>query len=231
MKSGGTFSLSDRMQRYEQAQSTFLTRRLPAIIRIDGRAFHGLTRQLCGRGYDLEFARSMQLVMQEVADDIQGCILAYCQADEISFCMTDYRTIATDAWFGYKTQKLVSLSAARASAVMTIKLGRVVTFDSRAFTLPIDEVCNYFIWRQQDATRNAIQMLGQQHFSPKQLHKKSCGDIQEMLMTEKGVNFNDCPTTQKRGSCYASEGGIDENVPIFSQDRAYVEHLVYCRED
>lgn len=71
-------------------------------------------------------------------------------------------------------------------------------FDARVFNIPKEEVCNCFVWRQQDATRNAIQMLGQSEFSHKQLHGKNCNDIQEMLWQEKQINFNDLPIFQKQ---------------------------------
>lgn len=120
-------------------------------------------------------------------------------------------------------------------------------FDSRVFTIPKEEVCNYFIWRQQDATRNSIQSVGQANFSNKELHKKSTKDIQDMLMTQKGINWNDYSTTLKRGSCcikvddslteYDEVGNIcgytqrskwviDNEIPIFTQDRNYVEKLI-----
>lgn len=74
-------------------------------------------------------------------------------------------------------------------------------FDSRVFTLPKEEVVNCVIWRQQDATRNSINSVGQANFSHKQLQNKSCNDVQDMLMSEKGINWNDYTTTLKRGSC------------------------------
>lgn len=120
-------------------------------------------------------------------------------------------------------------------------------FDSRVFTLPKEEVCNYFIWRQQDATRNSIQSVGQANFSDKELHKKSTKDIQDMLITQKDINWNNYATTLKRGSCciktddslteYDEVGNIcdyiqrskwviDNEIPIFTQDRNYVEKLI-----
>ena len=81
----------------------------------------------------------------------------------------------------------------------TIKMGLV--FDSRVFNLPKEEVTNNFYWRQLDAFRNSIQMVGQANFSHKELQHKSCNDIQDMLMTQKGINWNDLPTYHKRGSC------------------------------
>ena len=100
-------------------------------------------------------------------------------------------------------------------------------FDARCFNIPEDEVTNCFVWRQQDATRNAIQMLGQCNFSHKELQKKSQNDIQDMLMTQKGVNFNDMPVEFKRGVCCRKDTDgkwvIDKEIPIFTQDRDYIE--------
>ena len=74
-------------------------------------------------------------------------------------------------------------------------------FDARCFNIPKEEVTNLIYWRQLDATRNSIQMVGQANFSHKQLEGKSCNMIQDMLLTEKDINWNNFPTHQKRGSC------------------------------
>lgn len=115
-------------------------------------------------------------------------------------------------------------------------------FDARCFNMPKEEVCNCVIWRQQDATRNSIEMLGRYHYSPKQLYKKSCNDIQDMLMTEKGINWNDIPTMFKRGVAVIQiprtldngeirkEWIIDYNMPILTQDRDYVEKRILIGE-
>ena len=116
-------------------------------------------------------------------------------------------------------------------------------FDSRVFTIPKEEVVNCLIWRQQDATRNSIQSVGQANFSHKQLQNKNCNDIQDMLMIEKGINWNDYPTTLKRGSCCIkvphrfNEGTeqetirnkwtIDNDIPIFTQNKDYINKLVF----
>ena len=78
-------------------------------------------------------------------------------------------------------------------------------FDARCFNIPKEEVTNNFYWRQDDASRNSIQMVGQANFSHKELHKKSRNDIQDMLMIQKGINWNDFPIYQKRGSCCIKE--------------------------
>ena len=101
-------------------------------------------------------------------------------------------------------------------------------FDARCFNIPKEEVTNLIYWRQLDATRNSIQMVGQANFSHKELQNKSCNDIQDMLMLEKGINWNDFPTHQKRGSCCVKNGDegwrIDIEIPIFKDEgRDYIE--------
>ena len=112
------------------------------------------------------------------------------------------------------------------------KMGTAI-FDARAFNLPKEEVCNYFLWRQQDATRNSIQSLGQSKFSQKQLDKKSTSDIQEMLFQEYGINWNDIDTKWKRGFCVCKNNTIDVDteIPIFSQDRNYIEKFLEVEDE
>lgn len=134
-------------------------------------------------------------------------------------------------------------------------------FDARCFNIPKEEVTNYIYWRQLDATRNSIQMVGQSNFSHKELQGKSCNQIQDMLMTQRGINWNDYPVYQKRGSCcikeryYIDENGgnvtlhftnslipknfiertrwiIDKEIPIFKgEDRNYIDKLIYVGEE
>lgn len=270
-------SLGDRMkENYENRAKTYLVRRMPVIIRLDGKAFHTFTKGL-KKPYDEIFHNAMNQTMKYLCENIQGCKLGYTQSDEITLLLTDYDTLTTDAWFDNNVQKICSVSASMATmafnrffadyrceygaAVMALqdfdiedeyletlynKLG-IAMFDSRCFNIPKEEVTNCFIWRQQDATRNAIQMLGQCNFSHKELHGKSCNDIQDMLMLQKGINFNDMPTEFKRGVCCIKEeypiadlstysGPIepitrthwvlDKEIPIFTQDRDYVERNV-----
>lgn len=117
-------------------------------------------------------------------------------------------------------------------------------FDARVFMLPKDEVCNYFIWRQQDASRNSIQAVAQNIFSCKEIQGKNTDELQEMIFQKTGENWNDLPTRYKRGSCVVkkeitiypnpeSEIGItrgrwlvDLDIPLFTQDRNYINQWV-----
>jgi len=223
-------SLSNRMKGYENISRSYLTPRVPVIIRIDGRTFHGVTKKLFGKAWNQEFTQIMSEVALHVLDNMQGCKFCYCQSDEISFLLTDYKTIRTGRWFDYNLNKMTSVSASIASSSFTSLTKTLVSFDSRAFSIPQDEVCNYFIERQQDALRNAIQMAGQEIVSHIELQNKSCDDIQEMLFIEKDINFNNYPVHRKRGFCF-DNNDIDNSIPVFTKEREYVEKHVYMRED
>lgn len=116
-------------------------------------------------------------------------------------------------------------------------ISKTAMFDARCFNIPKEEVCNCLIWRQQDATRNSIEMLGRAYFSDKELYKKNCSNIQDMLMDKYNVNWNDVDTRFKRGlACYKdisderSSWVLDFEMPILTQDRNYVEQYIYIGE-
>ena len=104
-------------------------------------------------------------------------------------------------------------------------------FDARCFNIPKEEVVNLVYWRQLDATRNSIQMVGQAHFSQKELNCKTCNDIQDMLFEREGINWNDFPTYKKRGTAVIKDAEgkwiIDKNMPqLKGEGRNYLESLI-----
>ena len=266
--------LGNRMKTfYEEIPKTKLMRRTPVVIRIDGKAFHTFTRGF-KRPFDDILIKTMQETAKYLCENIQGCQLAYTQSDEISLLLIDYQRFETSAWFDYEIQKMCSISASMATVsfnkifrdmvgVLHIKgslekeyscilykaAQKGAMFDSRVFNIPREEATNYFYWRQLDASRNSIRMVGQANFSHRELHHKSCNDIQDMLMTQKKINWNDFPTYQKRGSCVLKENyldatpestdsetirnrwNIDKNIPIFKgEGRDYIERFVNVGE-
>jgi tRNA(His) guanylyltransferase len=197
-------ALGTRMkERYEFRARTFLPRRTHTIIRLDGRAFHSYTRGL-DRPYDQQLMDDMAKTAEHLCSEIQGAKLAYTQSDEISILLTDFESIKTEAWFDGNVQKMVSISAAMATAKFNeLRPGKLALFDSRVFVIPDPvEVGNYFVWRQQDATRNSISMAAQAKFFPRQLHLKSSNEMQEMLWQEHGINWNDYDPRFKRGTTF-----------------------------
>lgn len=254
-------SLGDRMKTYEDAYRFNLPIRMPLVIRIDGKAFHSYTKG-CKRPFDQKLVDCMDTTAQRLCKEVQGCQLAYVQSDEISLLVVNYEDLDSQSWFDNNLQKMVSICAGIASSTFTFNSWRIwmgnvaapvglesikpAIFDARAFVLPKEEVCNYFLWRQQDATRNSVQMLARSLYSHKQCENKNNSDLQEMCF-QKGQNWNDLPTSQKRGRCIVkiktikpaynpqsqttvmserSEWAVDNEIPIFSQDRRYIEQFV-----
>ena len=269
--------LGTRMKEfYEGVPKTRLVRRMPVAIRLDGKAFHTFTRGF-EKPFDEVLGKSMRETMKYLCENIQGCVLGYTQSDEITLILVDYQNLNSCAWFDYEVQKMCSISASMATMAFNKFFTKNVNyfemthehddtineycttlvnaaekgamFDARVFNIPKEEVCNLIYWRQLDATRNSIQMVGQANFSHKELQNKSCNMIQEMLFAEKGINWNDYPTYLKRGSCCIkttiqnpnvdikdgvypkSIWMIDLDIPIFKEDgRNYIDKLVFIGE-
>lgn len=258
-------TLGNRMKTYEAASQSKLMRRLPVIVRVDGKAFHTWTKKLSKEIdpslVDTPFSVKLHKVMVNTAEamcmQMQNAEFAYTQSDEISILLRDWDKHETEQWFDAKLQKIVSISSAMATAyfnnfvqsflpemaddIRQRWIGQIPLFDARAFNLPMDEVTNYFIWRQQDASRNSVQMVGRHFFSAKQMHGKNNSQVQDMMMgMEEPLNWNDLPTWMKRGTCIIPNPNsfdssaayvIDEDIPIFTQDRDYVECRLEAEPD
>ncbi len=213
-------TLAKRMkENYENRSKQFLTRRMPTIIRLDGKAFHTYTKGL-NKPFDEGLIEDMQETTKFLCENIQGCKFGYTQSDEITLVLTDYDNLDTSAWFDYNVQKMTSISASLATAKFNqlrmtrvlietgssyasdnkVKRHKLAFFDSRVFQIPeLEEVVNCLIWRQRDAEKNSIAMLAQSLYSHKELFKKNGSDMQEMCF-QKGHNWNDLHFSKKRGS-------------------------------
>ena len=248
-------TLGTRMKEYEAVTDTHLIKNMPVIIRLDGRAFHTFTRGF-KKPFDDVFSDCMAYTMHHLCENINNCVFGYTQSDEITLVLYD-KEENSETWFDNRLQKLVSLSASMA----TLEFNRILfqwyneqqeeiiparklfmaMFDARAFNIPKEEVVNNIIWRQNDATKNSINSVAQAHFSHKQLQGKNGSQMQDMLMLEKGINWNNTEIRYKRGlACYRkpvtieTKNGktermkwiIDEGMPILTQQRDYVEKLL-----
>lgn len=253
-----------RMKKYEFVSRNYLTTRMPVIIRIDGKAFHTFTKHFA-KPFDIVLSETMQDTMKYLCENIQGCVLGYTQSDEITLVLVDYKNINTSPWFDYNIQKCASIASSMATMIFNKKFAenveeylqtiglcdyimplkekaekQMAMFDARVFNIPKEEVCNNIYWRQQDAIRNSIQMVGRKYFSHKELFKKSQEDIKKMLLELKTVDWNNCATKFKRGSCCIrkidEETGrrkwiIDNEIPTFKGDGCkYVNDLIFINE-
>lgn len=199
---------------YELRNRHFLLRRIPVIIRLDGRAFHTLTRGM-EKPFDQRLIDNMLQAATGVAEEIQGFKLGYVQSDEASFLVTDYDALETQAWFDYNKSKIETISASAMSVFFSHALNVSAMFDGRAFNVPVNEVTNYFLWRALDWHRNSVSMYAQSFFSQTQLHRKRVADMHEMLH-EIGMNWTtDLDPIERNGAFITRVNGyfaINRNV-------------------
>ena len=228
-------SLGDRMKEYEGVTRNFLTRRTPVIVRVDGRAFHTLTRNF-NKPFDQGFMTVMIKSAVVLFKEMQGCKLAYVQSDEASFLLTDWDDLSTEPWFGNNLNKIVSVSAAVMSVTFSNWLDTYSSrgcntvfsiFDSRAFQLPRDEITNYFLWRAKDWERNSLQMYCQAHFSHKQLHKKGHAEMHEMLHSI-GKNWTTDLTYQEKNGTWITDASDRDKLEMLKNPDTNTD---YCRCD
>lgn len=232
-------SLGDRMKHnYEEAARTRLPGRMPIVVRVDGRAFHTYTRG-CDRPFDARLIQAMDETAMHLCREIGDAVFAYVQSDEISLLIHPYRTLDATPWFDGEVQKIVSLTASLAGAFFTLRSDlifgkpKLAAFDARAFVLPEAEVCNYFVWRQNDWRRNSLSLLARAHFTAKECHGRDRAALLAMLRA-KGVEYEELPIAYRRGRClYRRPEGLapedrgpwalDSAPPVFSLVRAFVE--------
>ena len=148
------------------------------------------------------------------------------------------KVIFPDSWYEGGTNNPEEIARYEAIAPLLRAYTKAIDsamFDARCFNIPKEEVTNLIFWRQQDATRNSIEMVGQANFSQNELDCKGLNKIQDMLHEQRGINWNDFPIEQKRGSaCLKGENGwyIDHEMPILrGENREYVEKLINIQEE
>lgn len=263
---------------YENRYRFYFPNRLPIIIRIDGKAFHTYTRGLnrpfdklfmtamqnttldlvknisgCKLGYVQSDEISLLLTNDDTLqtqpwfdNNIQKIVSISASMATLYFnkhfqeLKNEWLDNYHEAWNHSKEDDLYCSNLLKKEAN--------AMFDSRAFVIPKEEVNNYFYWRQLDASRNSILSCAQAYIGKKQSFGFKCDELQEKLFSEKGINWNNLPTDQKRGACVIFKnveldrldgyGGkiirrkpiIDKDIPIFSQNPNYINDIVYHKE-
>ena len=207
-----TQKLGDRMKAYEnQAYSDRLMKYLPAVARLDGKAFHTFCR-----GLEKPFDGNLTALMQETTKylvKLTNACIGYTQSDEITLI---WHTTDRDAqiYFDGRVNKIVSVLASQCSVYFNEKLaeylpekyitvsasGNYPVFDCRVWNVPTEmEAVNVLKWREMDAIRNSKQAVGQANFSHKELHGKNVDEIVELLKG-RGINWDEYADCFKRGT-------------------------------
>ena len=208
-------NLGARIKGYEKVSYHSALKRMPLMIRVDGKAFHTFTKGM-KKPFDNHLINAMVYAAKQVAKEMQGFKIAYIQSDEATFCLTDYDTIETQGWFNYELPKIISISA----SMMTLHFNQYFDihksafFDSRAFNVPVNDVVNAFLWRAKDWEKNSLQMYCRSFFSHKELHQKNRSDMHEMLH-KIGKNWtNELSNREKNGTFLIKKDSIEERCDI-----------------
>ena len=253
---------------YEAVPKARLMRRCPVICRIDGKTFHSFTKgfekpfdhilmqtmqdtmkHLCSgiQGSVLGYTQSDEislllidyktLVSQALFDyEVQKMCSVIASMATCAFNKLFYKSVSDFLCMTYRSNQLMENRSLIEAYQAAFNEGAM--FDCRVFNIPENDVVNYFYWRQQDASRNSVQMAGRAFFSHGDLHNKSCSEIQDMLMDQFHVNWNDYSVPEKRGSCCLKEivkdgdvvrrkWMIDDNIPVFKNEgRNYISRFL-----
>lgn len=278
-----TSALAKRMKKYEAVPKNTLMRRTPVIIRVDGRAFHTFTKGFQKPFDDVlmrVMQDTMKYLCENIqgcvfgytqSDEITLILIDYkklnseawfdYEVQKMCSIVASMATMAFNRFFMYECEEFnrwiyegsPTDEDKRLNDVYYNAMCKGAMFDARTFNLPKEEVTNNIYWRQLDASRNSIQMVGQANFSHRELLNKTCDQIQDMLMTQRGINWNDMGTSYKRGSCCVRnrrfistsvDGAetceirnpkepetawiIDNDIPIFKgEGRRYIDELIF----
>lgn len=178
-----------------------------AVLRLDGRSFHRVCEELgAERPYDERLRDRMTAVTRALVEELGG-VFGCTHSDEIS-------VVHRPEWdcFDRRVEKLVSIAASIAGA----EFGRGMAegspraaFDARLWIgATLDDVQDYFRWRQSDAGRCAINSwvywtmraegmpAGQ---ATAEADRRGFSWKNEWLF-QRGINFDSLPSWQKRGA-------------------------------
>lgn len=199
-------ALGDRMKSYENREDRRFLPMIPVCARIDGRNFSSFTRGM-DRPYDMTMTEAMIATTEALVEETHARI-GYTQSDEISLVWQSDRSDSS-IFFDHRITKMTSVLASFATAAFIdalLTMGhldlvrKLPHFDCRVFQVPTRaEAANVFLWREQDATKNAVSMAARSMYSHKELDHKSGPEMQEMLFNI-GINFNDYPSFFKHGT-------------------------------
>lgn len=178
---------------------------LPVIIRLDGNNFHKWTKGL-QRPFDEGLVDLMVATTKFLVEETNA-VVGYTQSDEITLILySDSRK--KSIYHEGKKQKILSKLTGKCVSFFNEERkkylpehDKIANFDARIYQVPtLGDACAQILWRENDATKNSIQMLAQSFFTQKQLDKLNGNQMQDKMMLEKGVNWNNIPVKYKRGS-------------------------------
>ena len=254
-------TLGARMKKYERSYDYQIIGRIPIIIRLDGKGFSKWTKKCKFiKPFDHLMSGQMSRAMKETAEKIEGCMFSYTQSDEITFVLRNDQSLEATPWFDNRIQKIGSVVNSIFTAHFNnfdkkLYDFPLAYFDARVFAVPTkSEILNGLIWRQNDCVKNSISAacyyevakIKGKKTTRKMMHGLNQKQQQELLFAEAGINWNDYPIKFKRGSCcyrveynltidgndcVRSKWVIDNDMPIITKNRKFLEDILWTEAD
>lgn len=196
-----------RMKEYESLPTTS---KGVNVLRLDGKAFHTWTKKIkATKPFSNIVMHCMAEATEYLAREIQGCKIAYTQSDEATFLIANLEP-NSEAWFGGKQQKIVSVASSIFTYAFNKCYGDLVDkysypnvpafFDARAHSIPVEDAANNIIWRQLDWRRNSVQMLGQHYLGHRLMQKLSNEEVIDSLKKGFGIDWEELHGPMRHGT-------------------------------
>ena len=251
--------LEDRMLYYRGLSDYRLIPNSYVLLMLDGRSFSSFVKNYFDKPFDDKFINMMNETAKYLCEKIQGCKFAYVQSDEISLVITDFDTPNSDSFFGYRLEKILSISASMASAkfnqLMTLEALRravdgldeygcinteevianvkLLEFDCKAWNVPsYNDVFAWNLFRQNDCLKNSKQQAAQAWLPHKQLVNKTADEQIALLKEKQGIDWNDFDDGKKYGRFIYKETVTmnSEQYGTFERDK-FVIHSAWVLND
>ena len=191
------------MKDFEVYSSLKVPKNSKIIVRLDGRSFHKLARDLnLVKPYDENFYRVMSKVCNDLFKEFSP-VFVYTFSDEISLLLEKIP-------FDGRIEKINSVIASFTSSSFVLhydeNFKKPPSFDSRIIPISDEDILKYFKWRQDESWKNCIASYGISFLKSKYSNKRAndmitglkSSEIHELLY-QNGINLNDVETYKKRG--------------------------------
>lgn len=212
-------SLEDKCSYYRSLTDYKLLPNSYVLVMVDGRSFSHMIKNKFQKPFDNDFIRMMNETAQYVCKNVQGCKFAYVQSDEISFVLTDFDTPTTGSFYNNRLCKMQSIIASLTTAKFNqlmmlyrlqnnmginpgdcIENAPLYQFDCKCWNVPsINDVFAWFLYRQIDCIRNSKQQTAQTYLPHNALMNKDTNEQIDLLISEKGIDWNEFDDDKKYG--------------------------------
>ena len=226
MENTNEMSLKEKCYAYQKEANYFLDPEKYIIAHIDGRSFSKMIKNKFNKPFDDDFINAMNETAEYLCKEVQGCILAYTQSDEITLIIRK-NDPEGDVFFGGRMCKMqsiiASLATSRFSQIMmenllktipscassenvldmcinAVKNSPLYQFDCKVWNVDnANDAVAWLLFRNIDCVRNSKQQTAQTYLPHKKLMSLNTDEQIALLKQEKNVDWNKFDDGKKYG--------------------------------